>query len=123
MRPLPELSTQTPSGMIAGLKVAFLLCALTLRAGENPGGLGDVETWAGRPALPALVNPVVKSRLQSVVSLRGEWEFITRDTAPLRHPGWNAFYSKPWHGSRTIQVPGCWEAQGVGRLLEGAGDG
>jgi hypothetical protein len=60
------------------------------------------------------VNAVVKSPLQSVISLRGEWEFTTRDTAPLRHPGWNAFYSKPWPGSRMIQVPGCWEAQGVG---------
>lgn len=120
MRPLLKLSTQTHSRVIAGLRVAFLLCALTLRAGESPGGLGGVETWAGRPALPALVNPVVRSPLQSVVSLRGEWEFITRDPAPLRHPGWNAFYSKPWHGSRTIQVPGCWEAQGVG--LPGMGD-
>ena len=114
MRPLLELPTQTHSRVIVGLKVAFLLCALTLRAGESARALGGVESWAGRPALPALVNPVVKSPLQSVVSLRGEWEFITRDTAPLRHPGWNAFYSKPWHGSRTIQVPGCWEAQGVG---------
>ncbi len=59
MRPLLELPTQTPSRVIVGLKVAFLLCALTLRAGESPGALGGVESWAGRPALPALVNPVV----------------------------------------------------------------
>jgi len=114
MRPGLDLSAHVISGVVAGLGAAFLLSALTLRAGENPGALEGVETWAGRPALPAVVNPVVKSPLQSVVSLRGEWEFTTRGTAPLRHPEWNAFYSKPWQGSRTIQVPGCWEAQGVG---------
>lgn len=114
MRPGPDLSTALPSIVNAGLAAAFLLCALPLRAGDSTGALGSAETWSGRPALPALVNPVVKSPLQSVVSLRGKWEFIPRDTAPLRHPGWHAFYSKPWHGSRTIQVPGCWEAQGVG---------
>jgi hypothetical protein len=70
--------------------------------------------------LPALVNPVVKSPLQSVLSLRGEWEFVTRDTAPLRHPGWNAFYAKAWPDARRIRVPGCWEAQGVGE--PGMGD-
>lgn len=95
MRPAPDFLTQTTSGVIAGCYAGLLLCALTLRAGENTGNLGGVETWAGRAALPAVVNPLVKSPLQSVVSLRGEWEFITRDTAPLRHPGWNAFYSKP----------------------------
>jgi hypothetical protein len=90
-------------------------------AAEDPdGSLSGVETWGGRPALPALVNPVVKSPLQSVLSLRGEWEFVTQDVAPLRHPGWRAFYAKPWPGARTIQVPGCWEAQGVG--APGMGD-
>lgn len=114
MRPVTDLSSLIRSAVSSGFKAAFPLCALALHAVENPGALQGIETWAGRPALPALVNAVVKSPLQSVISLRGEWEFITRDTAPLRHPVWNAFYSKPWHGSRTLQVPGCWEAQGVG---------
>lgn len=85
-----------------------------LRAEEQSSRLGGVDSWAGRPALPALVNPVVSSRLQSVLSLRGQWEFVTQEIAPLRHPTWRAFYSKPWPQSRAIQVPGCWEAQGVG---------
>jgi hypothetical protein len=38
----------------------------------------------------------------------------------LRHPDWNAFYAKPWPNARTIQVPGCWEEQGVG--APGMGD-
>jgi len=73
-----------------------------------------------RRALPAVVNPAVRSPLQAVLSLRGEWEFVTQGVAPLRHPRWRAFYSKPWPGSRKIQVPGCWEAQGVG--APGMGD-
>lgn len=88
-------------------------------AGEN-GWLTGVEAWGGRAALPAVVNPVVASPLQSVLSLRGEWEFTTRPVAPLRHPGWNAFYAQPWPNARAIQVPGCWEAQGVG--TPGMGD-
>ena len=90
------------------------LSAIIIRANESANWLTGVDTWAGRPALPALVNPVVCSPLQSVLSLRGQWEFITQDTAPLRHPTWRAFYAKPWPQSRLIQVPGCWEAQGVG---------
>lgn len=110
----PNLLIQPLAGILAGLKVVLLLCALSSRAEDAPGVLEGAESWAGRPATPALVNPAVRSPLQSVVSLRGEWEFTTHGTAPLRHPVWSAFYSKPWPGARTIQVPGCWEAQGVG---------
>ncbi len=91
---------------------AFLGYVAWASAGE--GWLSGVDTWGGRKAQPAVVNPDVRSPLQSVVSLRGEWEFVTQGVAPLRHPGWNAFYDKPWPGSRKITVPGCWEAQGVG---------
>lgn len=96
------------------LSLAFGLWGFSLRAGDEGDWVKGADTWGGRQALPALVNPVVRSPLQSVLSLRGEWEFVTRDTAPLRHPGWNAFYAKPWPGARKLLVPGCWEAQGVG---------
>ncbi len=77
--------------------------------------LSGVESWAWRKAYPALVNPTVASPLQEVISLRGEWEFVTTPRIrPYRHPTWDAFYAKPWQEVRTIQVPGCWEAQGVG---------
>jgi hypothetical protein len=96
-------------------------CAL-IACGEEPGGArgSGVETWACRDALPAVVNPAVRSPLQDVVSLRGEWTFVTQDVAPSRHPKWRAFYAKEWPGARTIHVPGCWEAQGVGE--PGLGD-
>jgi beta-galactosidase len=101
-------------------QIACGLGSVVLAGEDASAWLTGVESWGGRPALPALVNPVVKSPLQSVLSLRGEWEFVTQETAPLRHPGWQAFYAKPWAGARPIQVPGCWEAQGVG--TPGMGD-
>ena len=102
------------------LLLASALQRTAVSAEEKTAWLSGVETWGGRPALPALVNPVVTSPLQSVLQLRGEWEFVTRETAPLRHPAWNAFFAKPWPEARTIEVPGCWEAQGVG--TPGMGD-
>ena len=66
--------------------------------------MGRAKAW------PAVVNPAVHSPLQNVLSLRGEWEFVTRGVAPSRHPGWVAFYAKPWPEARKLQVPGCWEA-------------
>ena len=102
------------------LCLACGLGVIDVQAEGETGWLKGVDTWGGRQPFPALVNPVALSPLQSVVSLRGEWEFVTRETAPLRHPGWNGFYAKPWPGARKIQVPGCWEEQGVGTA--GMGD-
>jgi hypothetical protein len=61
---------------------------LAVHAEDASWHLQGVDTWGGRAALPAVVNAVATSPLQSVLSLRGEWEFVTRETAPLRHPGW-----------------------------------
>jgi len=95
------------------MRIVALVCLASslwrngVQAGGEDGWLTGVDTWGGRAALPAVVNPAVASPLQSVLSLRGEWEFTTRPVAPLRHPGWNAFYAQPWPDARTIQVPGC----------------
>ena len=105
------------------MRTKLLIALLAAAAVAAPAGepwLSGADTWGGRKALPAVVNPALRSPLQDVVSLRGEWEFVTQATAPLRHPDWRAFYAKPWPGSRTLQVPGCWEAQGVGE--PGMGD-
>ncbi|MDD4872838.1 MAG: hypothetical protein PHR77_19980, partial [Kiritimatiellae bacterium] len=67
----------------------------------------EADEWGDRPSSPAVVNPVFCSPLQQVISLKGEWEFTTA-TSP-RNP-----VSGKWKDSRTIQVPVCWEAQGVG---------
>jgi len=127
----PETSLLTNEPVVFPLKKIYRIaavlhsCALGLFGAtvfpEKPATvLTGVDTWAGRPGLPALVNPAVTSPLQSVLSLRGEWEFVTQETAPLRHPTWRAFYAKAWPQSRQIQVPGCWEAQGIG--TPGMGD-
>ena len=72
-------------------------------------------TWGGRTEHPAVVNPVLGNEEGSVVSLRGEWEFTPFAGNLGRNGIWKPFYKeKIWPGVRPIQVPACWEAQGVG---------
>ena len=72
-------------------------------------------TWGGREEHPAVVNPVLGNELGSVVSLRGEWEFSANGYNLGRNSiWWPAYKEKTWSGVRPIQVPACWEAQGVG---------
>ena len=78
------------------------------------------DVWGGRKEHPAVVNPVLGDDSGSVISLRGEWEFSTRGGDLQRNGVWGFFYSKkPWPGSRKLNVPGCWEAQGVGEPGKG----
>jgi len=92
--------------------VFALVCAA---ASGQETWLTGTDSWGGRQALPAVVNPVLRSPLQEVLSLRGEWDFVNMPpNRPRRHPGWDRFYSKPWPNARAIRVPGCWEAQGIG---------
>jgi len=74
------------------------------------------DHWGPCAASPAVVHSPTLSAAQQVLSLRGEWEFVTDPGLMGRHrmgkgPGWN---EPRWEGSRNIAVPGCWEAQGVG---------
>ncbi|MDP3849049.1 MAG: glycoside hydrolase family 2 TIM barrel-domain containing protein [Luteolibacter sp.] len=71
------------------------------------------ENWTQRPASPAVVNPPVRSALQEVISLKGKWEFATDPQAAGRDAGWMRA-GVAWPNQRAIEVPGCWEAQGVG---------
>ena len=79
------------------------------------------EAWGGRPAHPAVVNPVTGQNPANVLSLRGKWEFNTRNDFCRNH---QAGIRYKWMTDRNswpfrIQVPGCWEAQGVGGPGEG----
>ena len=77
--------------------------------------LRDGNAWGRRAEHLAVVNPVVADDSGSVLSLRGEWEFTPqRMKAPWRNGVWRHFYEEKWPDARTIRVPGCWEAQGVG---------
>ncbi|MGI6302192.1 MAG: hypothetical protein ACOX52_14225 [Verrucomicrobiota bacterium] len=71
-------------------------CVMGVAVGEE--WLSGVDTWGGRKAEPAVVNPVVRGAMQEVISLRGEWEFITKGVAPLRQPRWYGFYAQAWPG-------------------------
>jgi len=51
--------------------------------------------------------------MQEVISLRGEWDFAVDPHTNGLASGWMR-PGMEWPGQRTIQVPGCWEAQGVG---------
>jgi beta-galactosidase len=79
-------------------------------------GAERADPWGLRPASPAVVHAAAVSPLQKILSLRGQWDFVTDPMLMGRHrmgkgPEWN---EPDWTGVRKIDVPGCWEAQGVG---------
>ena len=74
-------------------------------------------TWGGRKEHPAVVNPVLENESGSVLSLRGEWEFTVQSGGRNNMSKSRHFYRiKLWPCAQTLRVPGCWEAQGVGKL-------
>ena len=99
--------------------VPVALVSMGAFAAALPEAEGDFS-WGGRTAHPAVVNPVCGNEAGSVLSLRGEWEFSTQGRTLGRNGIWQPFYkAKTWGDARTIQVPGCWEAQGVGEPGDG----
>jgi beta-galactosidase len=92
--------------------VFFLFSLIVITAGAEP-----VDHWGLKTASPAQVNTVTASPLQEIISLSGEWDFVTDPRLMGRHrmgkgPGWN---EPDWKNTRKIEVPGCWAAQGVGK--------
>ena len=91
--------------------------------------LHGVDTWAGIKPLPAVVNPVGREASPDFISLRGEWEFVTQPIPFCRRyrhtkvpfakvdeqtPVKRRSKMDTWSSARKINVPGAWEAQGVG---------
>ena len=94
------------------LTSSVALCAL-ISPWSNASAADAPEAWQQRLASLTVVNPPVRSSLQEVISMCGKWEFSTDPTAVGRDAGW----MRPgavWPGQRKLEVPGCWEAQGVG---------
>ncbi|MBQ0032040.1 MAG: hypothetical protein KBT68_04475, partial [bacterium] len=95
--------------------MVMLVAGVAFGVSAETEELTGPDLWAQRASHPAVVNPVLGQDAANVISLRGEWEFMTRDEFGRNRPGpvcdwmWEA---KPW--PRKISVPGCWEAQGVG---------
>ena len=118
---------KTVAGMFAVAASAAVAWAALQGRGEE---LHGVDTWAGIRPLPAVVNPVGREASPNLISLRGEWEFVTQpkpfcrryrhtkvpfakvdeNTPANRRSGMDT----PWSEARRINVPGAWEAQGVG---------
>ncbi|MGH9328612.1 MAG: glycoside hydrolase family 2 protein [Terriglobia bacterium] len=66
---------------------------------------------------PAVVNPVFRSKARPWLSLNGEWDF----SLDPNDEGFTAEWFSPTHWpeqnslTRTINVPGAWEAEGIGK--------
>jgi len=96
--------------------VLAICLAAAIAADADLAQLKGAELWGCRASHPAVVNPVVGRDSRDVVSLRGEWEFSRpqRDL-PNRNGVWGNFNAaQKWGRSRTVRVPACWEAEGVG---------
>ena len=76
--------------------------------------LASVDPWSGLERHPAVVNSVTVEESPCRISLRGEWQFTARPGLKASTRAW--LDPEEWKrtGVRTIRVPGCWEAQGVG---------
>jgi beta-galactosidase len=66
-----------------------------------------------REATPAVVNPVARSVWRTTLSLDGAWEFAVDPQRTGEAEAWFKPGTK-WPAQSLIQVPGCWEAQGIG---------
>ena len=77
---------------------------------EVPPELRGENAWGGRERHPAVVNSVLAEPSANVMSLRGTWKFgVTKRNSP------GGFHkSRVPKEMRSIDVPGCWESQGVG---------
>lgn len=73
------------------------------------------EHWGKCKATPAVVNPAIVSPLQKIVSLRGDWDFKPDSELGKFFKIGHLLPSEDyWKDKLTVQVPGVWEAQGVG---------
>ena len=64
-------------------------------------------------ATPAMVNPVLRSSFSKTMSLDGTWDFAIDPEKKGQDQQWY-LPDVQLPNKRDIQVPGCWEAQGVG---------
>lgn len=102
------------------LGIAVVVCHAVLWAGpaSEASAIDDLfgplsALGEGAESSPAIVNPVLRSKLSNWMSLDGSWEFRTDPEMEGYEERW--FESAAWPGAeRQIEVPGCWEAQGVG---------
>ena len=78
------------------------------------------DSWGGRLSHPATVNAVGCENDPSVIRLRGKWEFFA-DKTPKYYYHFSDFQPRMTNALVQVDVPGCWEASGVGRPGPGIG--
>jgi len=66
-----------------------------------------------REATPAVVNPALSSSLRETISMDGKWDFATDPDNKGDKEQWY-LPGKELPGKVSIEVPACWEAQGIG---------
>ena len=97
------------------LQRAVLISCLALIVPSAASAQVEVPSAYGREATPAVINPPIASPCRTTVRLNGTWDFATDPNKVGYYNRWNwpKPTDSPW-GKATIQVPGCWEARGVG---------
>lgn len=75
--------------------------------------MNTVAFSAEREATPAVVDPAIRSPHREFISLDGVWDFAVDPKNIGEQQKWQ-LPATPLPEKRTIEVPGCWEAQGVG---------
>ena len=98
------------------IAVRFQLGAIiVLACAFPPAGWAQTDDalTATREATPAVVNPVILSPHRQTLGLDGTWDFAADPFAIGVDQGWyRPDVALP--NSVSLQVPGCWEAQGIG---------
>lgn len=86
------------------------LCILIGIAAPMP--VNSLASSAGREATPAVVNPAIRSPWRETISLDGTWDFAIDPKNVGEERKWQ-LPATALPGKMSIEVPGCWEAQGV----------
>jgi len=84
-----------------GLAGVFIVCMATSALAQE------------RLARPAVVNPVLDSEYRSTLRLDGKWDFAVDSKGQGEDEKW-FLPDKVLPDQSSMQVPGCWEAQGLG---------
>jgi len=92
-------------------KVYYILTLLILITQVNQSLANERDE---RKAIPGVVNPAIRSEMQQFISLDGVWDFATDPHLIGENEKWY-LPDKILPDKRQILVPGCWEAQGVGK--------
>ena len=97
--------------------------ALATSGGDGPDAvLRGRDSWGGRRAHVGVVNPVGRPADDpDTLSLRGEWLCLPLTPSNWRNSSSASLWRGPqagdgfrWRAARPVQVPSCWEFQGIG---------